>query len=57
MMMARKKVCRTRPKLAYGRQGLDWIVGPEYSFRVFSTSSFVSAALSLVERRGRNKKT
>ena len=35
MMMARKKVCRTRPKLAYGWQGLDWIVGPEYSFRVF----------------------
>ena len=24
----------TRPKPAYGRQGLDWIVGPEYSFRV-----------------------
>ena len=27
----------TRPKPAFGRQGLDWIVGPEYSFRVFST--------------------
>ena len=27
----------TRPKLAYGWQGLDWIVGPEYSFRVFYT--------------------
>ena len=27
----------TRPKPAYGRQGLDWIVGPGYSFVVFST--------------------
>ena len=27
----------TRPKPAYGRQGLDWIVRQEYSFRVFST--------------------
>ena len=27
----------TRPKPAYGRQGLDWIVGPGYSFAVFST--------------------
>ena len=26
----------TRPKPAYGRQGLDWIIRPEYSFRVFS---------------------
>ena len=26
-----------RPMPAYGRQGLDWIVGPEYSFRVFLT--------------------
>ena len=26
----------TRPKPAYGRQGLDWIVGPGYSFVVFS---------------------
>ena len=25
----------TRPKPAYCRQGLDWIVRPEYSFRVF----------------------
>ena len=22
-------ICYTRPKPAYGRQGLDWIVGPE----------------------------
>ena len=29
--------CDTRPKPAYGRQGLDWIVGPGYSFAVFST--------------------
>ena len=28
----------TRPKLAYGRQGLDWIVGQGYSFVVFSTN-------------------
>ena len=28
----------TRPKPAYGRQGLDWIVGPGYSFAVFSTN-------------------
>ena len=27
----------TRTKLAYGRPGLDWIVGPEYSFGVLST--------------------
>ena len=28
----------TRPKPAYGRQGLDWIVGAGYSFAVFSTN-------------------
>ena len=28
----------TRPKPAYDRQGLDWIVGPGYSFVVFSTN-------------------
>ena len=39
----------TRPKPAYGRQGLDWIVGPEYSFGVLSTSCCVPAVLSLVE--------
>ena len=27
-----------RPKPAYGQQGLDWIVGPGYSFVVFSTN-------------------
>ena len=27
----------TRPMPANGRQGLDWIVGPGYSFVVFST--------------------
>ena len=31
----------TRPKPAYGRQGLDWIVGPGYSFVVFSTNKTV----------------
>ena len=30
--------CVTRPKPAYGRQGLDWISGPGYSFVVFSTN-------------------
>ena len=29
---------QTRPKPAYGRQGLDWIIGPGYSFVVFSTN-------------------
>ena len=48
-MMARKKVFRTRLKPAYGQQVLDWIVGPEYSFRVFSTTCFAPAALSSVE--------
>ena len=33
----------TRPKPAYW-QGLHWIVGPEYSFRVFSTSRFAPSA-------------
>ena len=28
----------TRPKPAYGRQGLDWIFGPGYSFVVFLTN-------------------
>ena len=31
-------IITTRPKPAYGRQGLDWIVGPDYSFVVFSTN-------------------
>ena len=31
-------IINTRPKPAYGRQGLDWIVGPGYSFVVFSTN-------------------
>ena len=29
---------KTRPKPAYDRQGLDWIIGPGYSFVVFSTN-------------------
>ena len=32
-----KRFYITRPKPAYGRQGLDWIVRPGYSFVVFST--------------------
>ena len=31
-------IINTRPKPAYGRQGLDWIVGQGYSFVVFSTN-------------------
>ena len=31
-----ERFVKTRPEKAYGQQGLDWIVGPEYSFRVFS---------------------
>ena len=31
-------IINTRPKPAYGRQGLEWIVGPRYSFVVFSTN-------------------
>ena len=37
IMGIRWKFFFTRPKPAYGRQGLDWIVGPGYSFAVFST--------------------
>ena len=33
-----KNLTVTRPKAAYGRQGLDWIVPPGYSFVVFSTN-------------------
>ena len=33
-----QQISSTRPKLAYGRQGLDWIFGPGYSFVVFSTN-------------------
>ena len=32
---------QTRPKPAYGRQGLDWIIGPGYSFVVFSTTDLL----------------
>ena len=37
----------TRPKPAHGRQGqgLDWIVGPGYSFGVFSASCFAPPPL------------
>ena len=31
-------IINTRPKPAFGRQGLDWIIGPGYSFVVFSTN-------------------
>ena len=36
---------RTRPKPAYGRQGIDWIVGPGYSFGVFSMSQCLTLRL------------
>ena len=39
----------TRPKPSYGRLGLDWIVGPGYSFGVFLTSRSTPQALSLVD--------
>ena len=32
---------KTRPKPAYGRQSLDWIVGPGYSFVVLSTNKTI----------------
>ena len=45
LMMIREIIMRvflyTRPKPAYGRQGLDWIVGPGYSFVVFSTNKIM----------------
>ena len=37
-ILVAKSFILTRPKPAYGRQGLDWIVGPGYSFVVFSTN-------------------
>ena len=33
----------TRPKPAYSRRGLDWIIGPGYSFGVFSAPSVLSS--------------
>ena len=39
----------TRPKPAYARQGLDRIVGPGYSFVVFSISRFAPPALSSID--------
>ena len=41
--------CTTRPKPAYGRQGLDWIVRPGYSFGVFSTSRSEPLVLNWVD--------
>ena len=41
-----------RPKLAYSRQGLDWIVGPGYSFGVFSTSRSRSFEISWRDWKG-----
>ena len=38
LMFYNVSICSTRPKPAYGRQGLDWIVGSGYSFVVFSTN-------------------
>ena len=39
----------TRRKLPYGRQDLEWIVGPNYILGVFSTSRFAPNALSSVD--------
>ena len=41
---------KTRPKPAYGWQGLDWIIEPGYSFVVFSTNRGVQLT-SLVQKR------
>ena len=35
-----------RPTPAFGQQGLDWIVRPEYRFGVFSMYRFAHTALS-----------
>ena len=45
----------TRPKPAYGRQGPDWIIGPEFSYGLFSTSRFTPVALISVELVVRTK--
>ena len=43
------QINNSRPKPTYGRPGLDWIVGPGYSFGVFSMSRFAPPALSSVD--------
>ena len=48
LYMQRKHFNETRPKPAYDRQGLDWMVWPGYSFGV-STSRFATLALSSVD--------
>ena len=40
-----------RPKPAYGRQGLEWIVGPGYSFVVFSTVGQSDHFLCQIDRQ------
>ena len=42
-------IINTRPKPAYGRQGLDWFVGPGYSFVVFSTNREIQLT-SLIQK-------
>ena len=54
--MVGKYFINTRPKPAYGQQGLDWILGQEYSFGVFSTPHFTPVAPSLVELMVRMKR-
>ena len=45
-------IMNTRPKPAYSWQGLDWIVWPEYSFAVFSTSRFAPASVDFFDGAG-----
>ena len=45
-----KYLSLTRPKPAYGRQGLDWIVRPGYSFVVFSYNRGVQLT-SMIKKR------
>ena len=47
-------IITTRPKPAYGRQGLDWIVGPGYSFVVFSTNREIQLT-SLIQKTTRHR--
>ena len=50
----------TRPKPAYGWQGLDWIVGSGYSFVVFSTNKTMETnqkSWKLTKNHGNQTKT
>ena len=40
----------TRPKPAYGRQGLDWIIGPGYSFVVVTNRGLHLTFMTQLEK-------